>query len=76
MYTTLEAHLDNGRITVAEPQMLPSHAVVLLTVLHQESEDADRGTELRLLIQKTAGIIPPVDGAKWQRDVRSEWGTW
>ena len=73
MYTTLEAHLDNGRITVNEPQLLPHHAMVLLTVLRKESEEDDRADTIRKLVNKTSGIIPPVDAVKWQRDIRSEW---
>lgn len=75
MYTTLEAHLDNGRITVEEPQLLPPHAMVLLTVLRQESEEDGRAATILDLINKTSGIIPPLDAAQWQRDIRSEWSS-
>lgn len=73
MYTTLEAHLDNGRITVDEPQLLPHHAMVLLTVLRKEADEDERAVTIRDLVNKTSGIIPPVDAAQWQRDIRSEW---
>ncbi len=75
MYTTLEAHLDNGRVTVDEPQLLPPHAMVLLTVLSLDSEAVERANTVRELVNKTAGIIPPVDAAQWQRDIRSEWSS-
>jgi hypothetical protein len=74
MYTTLEAHLDNGRVTVNEPQLLPTHAMVLLTVLSQESEADERTVTVRDLVDKTSGIIPQIDAAKWQRDIQAEWG--
>ena len=73
MYTTLEAHLDNGRVTVNESQLLPTHAMVLLTVLSQKSEADERTVTVRDLVNKTSGIIPPIDAAKWQRDIRAEW---
>ena len=73
MYTTLEAHLDKGRVTVDEPQLLPPHAMVLLTVLRQESEADERATTVRDLVNKTSGIIPQIDAAQWQRDIRAEW---
>ena len=74
MYTTLEAHLDNGRVTVDEPQLLPLHAIVLLTVLRKDSEEDKRVSTVRDLLNKTSGIIPPIDAVQWQRDIRSEWG--
>ena len=73
MYTTLEAHLDNGRVTVDEPQLLPPHAMVLLTVLSKDSEENKRVASVRDLVNKTSGIIPPIDAGQWQRDIRSEW---
>ena len=64
MYTTLEAHLDNGRVTVNEPQLLPTHAMVLLTVLSQDPEADERTITIRDLVNKTSGIIPPIDAVQ------------
>jgi len=74
MYTTVEAYLDNGAITSKELNVLPKHALVLLTVLKIDHEIHPRESSLSDLVAKTSGIMHEnIDTVKWQRLTRSEW---
>ncbi len=57
MYTTVEAHLDNGAITLKEAHKLPKHALVLLTILKAEDDITPRGISLFDIDAKTAGVM-------------------
>ena len=66
---TLEATIDHGRITVAEPDKLPTTGKALLTVLDgpEKKPDWDK-------IKSVLGTLKTsVDAAQWEREIRSEW---
>ncbi len=66
---TLEATIDHGRITVAEPEKLPVTGKALLTVLNVPERKPDwKKVEAILGTLKTK-----VDAAEWERQIRSEW---
>lgn len=66
---TLEATIDHGRITVAEPEKLPVTGKALLTVLDAPQRKPDwKKVEAILGTLKT-----DVDAAEWERQIRSEW---
>jgi hypothetical protein len=66
---TLEATIDHGRITVAEPEKLPVTGKALLTVLDVPERKPDwKKVEAVLGTLKTA-----IDAAEWERQARSEW---
>jgi len=68
MYTTIEADIENGRITGPESRKLPAMAHVLITLLKktEEKEHYDfSGLSGRL---KWNG-----DAVKQQRELRDEW---
>jgi hypothetical protein len=74
MYTTVEAHLDDGAITPKELHVLPKHALVLLTVLKAENDANPRAASVSDIVARTAGVMhEDIDSVKWQRDTRSEW---
>lgn len=68
-YLTMEAEIDHGRITVAEPEKLPLIGKALLTVLASPSRKPD--LEIIKLVIGTLRTIP--DGAEYERQVRAEW---
>jgi len=66
---TLEATIDHGRITVAEPEKLPVNGKALLTVLDVPGCKPDwKKIEAVLGTLKT-----DIDAAEWERQLRSEW---
>ncbi len=74
MYTTVEAYLDDGAITPKELDVLPKHALVLLTVLKADSGANPDKTSISDIVARTAGVMHEnIDAVKWQRDTRSEW---
>ena len=74
MYTTVEAHLDDGAVTTKDLHMLPKHALVLLTVLREEGDGHSTQPSLAEVVEKSAGVMhQELDAVKWQRETRSEW---
>lgn len=70
MYTTIEADLENGRLTGAEVGKLPSHAHVLITLLRQ----ADGEKSVKYDFSEVAGKLKWTgDAVKEQRNLRDEW---
>jgi hypothetical protein len=66
---TLEATIDHGRITVAEPEKLPVNGKALLTVLDVPERKPDwKKVEAILGTLKTE-----VDGLAVEREARKEW---
>lgn len=70
MYTTIEADLDNGRVTGPETAKLPAHAQVLITLLQQPAEKKPDWDAIKPLLGK---LKLRVDAVEWQRNIRSEW---
>ena len=66
---TLEATIDHGRITVAEPEKLPVTGKALLTVLDSPERKPDWNKVEAILGTLKTGI----DAAEWERQIRSEW---
>ncbi len=48
-YLTLQAEIDHGRITVAEPEKLPATGKALLTVLDSPGREPDWNKVMELL---------------------------
>ena len=70
MYTTIEANLDNGRVTGPEASKLPAHAHVLITLL-QSPADRQPG---RYDFSGIAGRLKWTgDAVDEQRKLRDEW---
>ncbi|MBI4606554.1 MAG: hypothetical protein HY721_31710 [Planctomycetes bacterium] len=65
----MEAEIDHGRITVAEPEKLPLKGRALLTVL----ETPERRPDLEKVKALLGTLKTDIDAVEWQRDVRSEW---
>ena len=68
MYTTIEADIENGRITGPESRNLPAMAHVLITLLKKTEKNPTydfSGLSGRL---KWSG-----DAVKQQREMRDEW---
>jgi len=68
-YLTLEAEIDHGRITVAEPEKLPTAGRALLTVLDSPALKPDWDKVMGLL--GTAQV--KLDGLTVEREARAEW---
>ncbi len=68
-YLTLEADIDHGRITVAEPEKLPVRAKALLTVLDAPARQPDWDKVMSLL----GTMQNKVDGLAIEREARMEW---
>jgi hypothetical protein len=66
---TLEATIDHGRITVAQPDKLPAKGKVLLTVLGFAEQNPDL-EQIKSVLGKWKTDI---DGAAYEREVRAEW---
>jgi hypothetical protein len=70
MYTTIEAELDNGRVTGPEAGKLPAHAHVLITLLQQP-------TGIQPGKYDFSGVAGQLkwsgDAVKEQRKLRDEW---
>ncbi|MBI3851583.1 MAG: hypothetical protein HY298_15095 [Verrucomicrobia bacterium] len=66
---TLEATIDHGRITVAEPDKLPVTGKALLTVLDSPERKPDWNKVMSVL----GTLKTDVDGAEYERQVRAEW---
>jgi len=65
----MEAEIDHGRITVAEPEKLPPTGKALLTVLTTPPKKPD--IEVIKSVIGTVRSFP--DGAEYERQVRAEW---
>lgn len=68
-YLTLEAEIDHGRITVAEPDKLPVTGKALLTVL----EMAPRRPDMNVIRSVLGTLVTDLDGAAYEREIRAEW---
>ena len=68
-YLTMEAEIDHGRITVAEPERLPATGKGILTVLDSTERKPDWNK-----IQSVLGTLKTdVHAAAWERQIRAEW---
>lgn len=71
MYTTIEANLDNGRVTGPEIAKLPAHAQVLITLLPKPSKGQSEG---KFDFSSVVGRLKwKGDAVKEQRKLRDEW---
>lgn len=68
-YLTLEADIDHGRITVAEPDKLPVTGKALLTVLAKPAQRPDWAKVMSLLGSSESKL----DGLAIEREARAEW---
>jgi len=68
-YLTLEADIDHGRITVAEPDKLPVTGKALLTVLETPTQRPDWAKVMSLLGASGSKL----DGLAIEREARAEW---
>ena len=68
-YLTMEAAIDHGRITVAEPDKLPATGKALLTVLDSPERKPDWAKVMSLL----GTMERKVDGLATEREARAEW---
>lgn len=68
-YLTLEADIDHGRITVAEPDKLPVTGKALLTVLATPA----RRPDMNVIRSVLGTLITDLDGAAYEREIRTEW---
>jgi hypothetical protein len=68
-YLTLEAEINHGRITVAEPGKLPATGKALLTVLDAPAREPDWNKVMGLL----GSMQSKVDGLAVEREARAEW---
>ena len=66
---TLEATIDHGRITVAEPEKLPATGKALLTVLDAPERKPDWNKVMSLL----GTAENKLDGLAIEREARAEW---
>lgn len=66
---TMEATIDHGRITVAEPEKLPATGKGLLTVLDSAESKPDWNKVMSLL----GTAENKLDGLAVEREVRKEW---
>ena len=66
---TMEATIDHGRITVAEPEKLPVTGKALLTVLEPPERKPDWAKVMSLL----GTMQSKVDGLTVEREARAEW---
>ena len=70
MYTTIEADIENGKITGPEVGKLPANAHVLITLLKQPDIKTPDWAVIKPLLGK---LKLRCDSMKWQQDIRSEW---
>ena len=68
-YLTLEAAIDHGRITVAEPDKLPVTGKALLTVL----DSSERRPDWAIVMSLLGAMEHKVDGLAVEREARAEW---
>lgn len=68
-YLTMEAAIDHGLITVAEPEKLPTAGRALLTVLEAPTQKPNWEKVMSLL--GTAQV--KLDGLSVEREARAEW---
>jgi hypothetical protein len=68
-YLTMEAAIDHGRITVAEPEKLPVTGKALLTVL----DSPERKPDVNVIKSIIGTVKTKIDGAAYEREVRAEW---
>ena len=68
-YLTLEAEINHGRISVAEPDKLPATGKALLTVL----DAPERKPDLDVIKSILGTLKTPIDGAAYEREIRAEW---
>ena len=66
---TMEATIDHGRITVAEPEKLPATGKALLTVL----ESPERKPDWKKVMGLLGSMQNKVDGLAVEREARAEW---
>lgn len=66
---TLEATIDHGRITVAEPEKLPVTGKALLTVLDMPERKPDWNKIMAIL----GTAERKLDGLQVEREAREEW---
>lgn len=68
-YLTMEASIDHGRITVAEPDKLPVTGRALLTLLESPERKPDWDKVASLLGTAECKL----DGLAIEREARAEW---
>lgn len=68
-YLTLEAEINHGRISVAEPDKLPATGKALLTVL----DAPERKPDMDVIKSILGTLKTPIDGAAYEREIRAEW---
>lgn len=68
-YLTMEAEIDHGRITVAEPEKLPPTGKALLTVLSTPPKKPD----IEVIKSVIGTLKTRIDVAEWQRQERAGW---
>lgn len=68
-YLTLEAEINHGRISVAEPDKLPATGKALLTVL----DAPERKPDMDVIKSILGNLKTPIDGAAYEREIRAEW---
>jgi len=68
-YLTLEAEINHGRISVAEPDKLPATGKALLTVL----DAPERKPDMDVIKSVLGTLKTPIDGAAYERKIRAEW---
>ncbi len=66
---TMEADIDHGRIIPKEPEKLPTTGKALITVLEPVSRKPNWDEVVKLI----GKMESKVDGAKYEREVRTEW---
>ena len=69
-HRTIEAIIENGRVTGPESATLPASAHVLITLLSPEERRRPAWRAIRAQIGKLRLREETQD---WQRDMRSEW---
>ena len=70
MYTTIEADIENGRISSPEIRKLPAVAHVLITLLNTQNMKRPDWTAIKAQFGK---LQLRDNTADWQRKIRSEW---
>jgi len=70
MYTTIEADIENGRITGPESRKLPAMAHVLITLLSPEKVKRPDWAAIKAQFGK---LQLRGNTADWQRSIRAEW---
>lgn len=70
MYTTIEADIENGRISSPELRRLPAVAHVLITLLSRSSRTRPDWDFIKARLGK---LKLREDSVEWQRKIRADW---